>query len=117
MEAGREELLAHYGGEGADFAEFAPSEFVAGGIVHGPVVSAGVEFVDAESGVEVVDPFGELVRGAVGEAADEAVGLLDHDLGRGDADAFDRSAEDDPASEGIEGHLVVWGPAIEIVGG
>ena len=50
----REEALANAGGLGADLAEAAPAEFVAGGVVHRPVVGGGVGSGDGEEGAQIV---------------------------------------------------------------
>ena len=83
-------------------------------IVHGPVARSGVGFGLREPMLEIEEPFFELGRGAVGEAAGEA-GEPDRDLTRVDHHPADRRAEDDLAREGVEGHLVVWLVLVEVV--
>ncbi len=102
-----EESLTNGWGFGADFAEAAAAELVAGGVVHGPVVAIGVGFVDGEEIAQVVEPFDELVVGAVGEAPGESVGFFKHDLRCVDDDPADGSGEKHTPGEGVESHLVV----------
>lgn len=81
----------------------------------GPVARFGTGFGVVEVQAKVEQPFVDLVRGAVGEAGDEAVGLGEHDLGGTDYDAADRGMENHLAGEGVEGHLVGRFELIEVV--
>ena len=110
-------MLSDGRGFRAHLPELATPELVAGGVILWPVVGGGEALGLGQPEAEIVKPFGEVVIGAVGEPALEGVGLFKQDLRGVDDYAFDGGMEDHLAGEGVEGHLVRWGPLIEVIAG
>src|SRR5229473_8377218 len=108
-------MLPHLRVLGTNPAEFTPAVHATCGVVHWPILRAGVILGHLEDGFEVAKPFVDELIGGVDWPPCKAVGGFEKNLCSFDDHSAHWRVEDDLACEGIERYLVIRTEPGEVV--